>query len=126
MAIRRVQENSAQQDGDLVFDAHRHTPVQIARWTEQRTSVTFTGTSARLTLPSGSLLVEISASENCFLNFGNGSVNATAVIATDESRLFLAGVQNVVVPIDGSGDPFTHVAVIQQTVAGLIQVEQVE
>ncbi len=126
MAIRRVQEDSGQQDGDLVFDTHRHTPVQIARWTEQRVSVTFTGTSARLTIPSGAVLIEISASENCFLNFGNGSVDASSTIATDGSRLFLAGVQNVVVPLDGSGDPFTHVAVIQQTVAGLIQVEQVE
>ncbi len=125
MAVKRVKEN-AELDGDLVFETHRHTPLQVTRWTEQRTSVTFTATSARLTLPAGSLIVEISCTENCYLNFGGASVDATAAIAIDESRIFLAGVQNVVVPLDGSGDPFTHLAVIQHTVSGLIQVEEVE
>lgn len=125
MAVRRVKENAGQIDGDIAFDTHRHTPLQVTRWSEQRVGVTFTGSNQIMEiLPTGAILVELTATENCFINFGGSSVIATATIAVNESRLFLAGVQVVPVPLDGSGVPFTHVAVIQQGTAGILQVEE--
>jgi len=124
MALRRVQEGS-EIDGDIAFDAHRHTPLQLPRWSEQRVGTVFTGTSQTLTLPTDALVLEITCTENCYLNFGTTGVAATAVIASDASRLFLAGVQMIIVPIDGSGDPFTHVGVIQESTSGIIQIEEV-
>ena len=100
------------------------TPLQVPRWTEQRESVTTSGASQRLTLPTGASLIEISAQEAAYLNFGDNTVDASAVIANGESRLFLAGVQVVPVPLDSSGDPQTHVAVLQESVAGIFQVEE--
>ena len=124
MSVHRVKEGS-ELDGDIVFETHRHTPLQVTRWSEQRVGVTFTASNQIMEiLPVGAILVELTATENCFINFGGGSVVATAAIAVDESRLFLAGVQVVPVPLDGSGDPFTHVAVIQQSVSGVLQVEE--
>ena len=103
------------------------TPLQVTRWTEQRAFVDFDGTTDRLIIPVGAEIIELSATENCFIHFGDVTVNATAVIATDGSRLFLAGVQVVPVPLDSSGDLFTHVAVIEAVLAtpGTLQVEQV-
>ncbi len=125
MAVRRVQEGS-EIDGDLAFDTHQHTPLQITRWTEKRVFAVFTGTSQALVIPVDAVAVELTATENCYINFGGSSVEATSTIATDGSRLYLAGVQVIPVPLDGSGDPFTHIAVIQHTVSGILQVEEVE
>lgn len=124
MALDRVQEDG-EIDGEIVFRTHRHTPLQLPRWSGQRVGVVFTGTSQTLTLPAGALVIEVACTENCYLNFGLTGVNATTVIANDASRLFMAGVQMVIVPIDGSGDPFTHVGVIQATTSGTIQIEEV-
>ncbi len=122
--LRRIKEGE-ELDGDICFNVHRHVPLQVTRWSEQRIGATFTGTSQTLTLPTGAVIIELSCTEDCYLNFGAGGVTATPVIATDESRLFLAGVQVIVVPLDGAGDPFTHVGVIQSTAAGIIQIEEV-
>ena len=59
--------------------------------------------------------------------FGDGTVVATATIGNDASRLFLAGVQIVPVPIDGGTQlPFTHMSVIEAASAGVFQVEKVD
>ena len=109
-----------------VFPASGNVPLQVVRWTEQRTSIVLGGASVRVTLPAGSEVIELTATENCFINFGDNTVDATAVIATDGSRLFLAGVQVVPVPIDPATDePYTHVAAIQDATAGILQIEQV-
>jgi hypothetical protein len=101
------------------------TPLQVARWSGQRESVTSSGTSQRITLPTGADLIEISAAEAVYLNFGGGAVDATSSIADDGSRLFLAGVQVVPVPLDpATSIPYTHVAVLQVATAGLLQVEE--
>ena len=99
-------------------------PLQVARWTEQRASVATGPSSARVTIPAGAEIVELTASESCYINFGGSGVDASSVIASDGSRLFLAGVQAIVVPLDGSGVPFTHVAAIRQSTSGIFQVEQ--
>ncbi len=101
------------------------TPLQVARWSGQRESVTTTASSQRITLPAGADLIEISAAEAVFLNFGDDAVDASSTIADDGSRLFLAGVQVAPVPLDpATGTPYTHVAVLQVATAGLLQVEE--
>ena len=118
MAINRDEQT------DTHVFPEQSVPLQVARWTEQRESVTTSGASQRITLPVGSSLIELTAIEAVFINFGDVTVDASSVIADDGSRLFLAGVQVVPVPLDSSGDPYTHLAVIQQSVAGIFQVEQ--
>lgn len=125
MAVRRVQEGS-EDDGDIVFDAHRHAPLQITRWTERRIAATFTSSNQALLIPSGAIVIELTATENCYINFGGSGAVASSAIATDGSRLFLAGVQTIVVPLDTGIVPFTHIAVIQHTVAGILQIEEVQ
>lgn len=124
MPVRR-QTEGAGDGGDIVFDTHQHTPLQITRWTEQRIGATFTGSNQALLIPVGAIVIELSATENCFINFGDSGAVATSTIANDGSRLFLAGVQVIVVPLDGDV-PFTHIAVIQQAAAGILQIEEVE
>ena len=100
-------------------------PLQITRWSGQRESVTSSASSQRITLPTGADLIEISAAEAVFLNFGDNAVDATSTIADDGSRLFLAGVQVAPVPFDpATGIPYTHVAVLQVATAGLLQIEE--
>lgn len=113
--------------GDYVFGVKSSVPLQVTKWTGQRVGVT-TGAAAQLiVLPIGTELVEITATENVYVAFGDGTVVATATIGNDASRLFLAGVQIVPVPIDGGTQlPFTHMSVIEAASAGVFQVEKVD
>ena len=101
-------------------------PLQVVRWTGKRAAVSFDGTSKDIVIPAGSILVEMSATENCYINFGTGSApTATSTIADDGSRLFLAGVQVIPVPIDSATDaPYTHIGVLQESITGILQVEE--
>lgn len=101
-------------------------PLQIVRFSGKRVGGAFTGSSTPFTLPTGSTIVEITATENCYLEFGSGAPVAEATIADDLSRLFLAGVQTVVVPLDGSNVPYTKCAVISAGTDGVIQFEKCE
>lgn len=114
--------------GDYVFGVKSSIPLQVTRWTERRAAVSFNGVTDRITLPVGAQLIELTATENCYLNFGDVTVDATTVIASDGSRLYLAGVQVVPVPIDVGGTdlPFTHLAVIRESVDGVLQAEEVK
>ena len=119
MAIERNKQSSSH-----VYPESQ-TPLQVARWSGQRESKTTTGSSQRITLPSGADLIEISAAEAVYMNFGGSGVTATSTIADDASRLFLAGVQVVPVPLDpATGDPYTHVAVLEVATGGLLQIEE--
>lgn len=121
MSLRRDTDNE-----DYVFGVKSSTPLQVTRWTGNRVGVT-TGAAAQLiALPAGTELIEITATENAYVAFGDGTVVATqAVDAT--SRLFLAGVQIVPVPIDsGTMLPYTHMSVIEAASAGVFQVEKVD
>ncbi len=102
------------------------TPLQLVKWSERRVSITFTGSTQRVVIPSGALIVELTATESCYINFGDDTVAADSTIATDGSRLYLAGVQMVPVPLNSVGVPFTHIAAIQRTVAGILQIEEVD
>lgn len=101
-------------------------PLQVALWTAQRAFVNFTGASARVVLPAGSEIVELTATENCYIAFGDVTVAADTVIANDASRLFLAGVQAIVVPLDANGAPYTYVAALEAVgaVNGILQAEK--
>ena len=108
------------------FPYQNGTPLQVVRWSGKRVGGAFGGTSARFTLPIGAFLIELSATANCYVAFGGSAVDAVASIADDASRLFLTGVQVIPVPLDGSGDLYTHIAVIQASEGvGVLQVEKV-
>ncbi len=110
----------------LVFPASENVPLQVVRWSEQRDSISFTGSTARVELPAGSDVIELTANENCYINFGDVTVDASSTIASDGSRLYLAGVQVVPVPIDPNTDEaYTHIAAIQETTVGILQIEKV-
>lgn len=113
---------------EYVFQTHRMQPLQVTRWTEKRIAIGFNVSSQRILIPAGAVLVEITATENCFINFGDVTVDASSTIATDGSRLFLAGVQIVPVPLDAEDPrvPFTYVAVLAEAADGTLQVEEVE
>lgn len=100
------------------------TPLQVVTWSGSRDSIALAATSARVALPTGSKLIEISASENAYIAFGDNTVTASSTIGAT-SRLFVAGVQIVPVPLDSSGDPHTHIAAIQEASGGILQVERV-
>jgi len=101
------------------------TPLQVVRWAGERVFTAVTVTSAALVLPS-TTLIEICATENCYIRFGTGAPTASSSVANDTNRLFVAGVQIVPVPIDpATDDPYTHIAVIRETTDGLFQVESV-
>ena len=102
------------------------TPVQILKWTGLRTSITTGGTSARVALPTGAEIIELAAIEDCYIAFGDNTIDASTTIADNGSRLFIAGVQQVPVPIDpATGEPYTHIAAIQRATAGILQIEKV-
>lgn len=113
---------------EYVFETHRHRPLQVTRWSEKRIAIGFNSTSQRILIPVDAVLVELTATENCYINFGDVTVDATSTVATDESRLFLAGVQIVPVPLDTQNPrvPFTYVAVISEAADGVLQVEELE
>jgi len=123
MSIKRLAPTD-----EYIFETHRHQPLQITRWSENRVATAFSAITARLTIPADAVLVEIVASENCFINFGDNTVEATTTIASDGSRLFLAGTQIVPVPLDAQDPrvPFTHVAVVAEAADGVLQVEELE
>ncbi len=113
---------------EYVFETHRHQPLQVTRWSEKRVAIGFNSGSQRITIPANAVLIEITATENCFINFGDNTVVASSTVATDGSRLFLGGVQIVPVPLDGETPrvPYTHVAVISEAADGSLQVEELE
>ncbi len=123
MSIKRLAATD-----EYIFETHRHQPLQVTRWSEKRIALGFNATTARILIPAGAVLIEISATENCFINFGDVTVEATASIATDGSRLFMAGVQIVPVPLDAQDPrvPFTYVAVLAEASDGTFQVEELE
>lgn len=102
---------------------NRETPLQVALWTDNIEQATTGAASARITLPAGATLLEIRCTENVYLKFGDNTV----VAATDDtSHLFIAGSQVVPVPLDSNGDVYTHVAHIQESAAGTLQVAELE
>lgn len=114
-----------EQTGDIVFGSENGVPLQITEWSEQRAFINFSDPSVRVVIPNNAELIEITATENVYINFGDNTVDASTTIASDGSRLFLAGVQVVVVPLDSSGVPFTDVAAFTAGVDGILQIEEV-
>ncbi len=122
MAIDR----DTQGDALVIPTAKGNEALQVTRWTGQREFKTTSVTSQLITLPTGSKVIEITAVADVFINFGDGTPVASSTIASDGSRLLLAGVQVIPVPINpATGNEYLKVAVIQSTAAGIFQVEQV-
>ena len=115
---------SKSSEGEHVFI--RRSALQVPAWSGARVSGVIAATTARLVIPAGSTLIEITALVDVYLNFGNAAIVATSTIEVDGSRLFPIGVRTVVVPEDNSGVPFTHMAFIEAVANGdsVIQVEQ--
>ena len=95
----------------LLVDSNGN-PVQLFTPSAVRSQVATAGaaSTAATALPTGtgtlSTVVEIRATENCYINFGNGSVSASAA---STSQLFPAGEKMQKVPATA-----THFAVIRQ------------
>ena len=122
MAIDR----ETQSDALVIPTEGKDEVLQITRWSGQREFKTTSGSSQLITLPVGSKIIEITAVEDVYVNFGDGTPVASSTIADDASRLLLKGVQVIPVPINPStGDEYLKVAVIQVDTAGIFQVEQV-
>lgn len=113
---------SKNNDGEHTFV--RRSALQVPAWSEKRVGGTLAVATDRFVLPTGATLIELSVTEDSFINFGDVTVDASSVIADDDSRLFMAGVQIVVVPEDNDGVPFTHLAFIRVATNGIIQAEK--
>ncbi len=111
-------------DGEFVF--LRRSALQI-KTGGNRIGGTIAVASARVVIPVGSKLVEITALVDVYIRFGDGSVVATSTIGNDgaNSKLFAAGVQIIEVP-DISDTLATNLAFIEAAAGedSVIQVEQ--
>jgi len=77
-----------------------------------QTSVASGAASDRVTLPTGARVYRFHCDQACYINFGDNTV-----VATSSNMPFDAGVEILGVP-----EPHTHVAVIQNTLAGTLTV----
>ncbi len=110
----------------LIISTAGGLPLQITRWSGQRVGLTTTASAQLIVLPVGAVCIELTAVQNIFLTFGDDSVVTTKVIENDGARLYLAGVQVLPIPLDpATGEVFTHVSVISDTIPGIVQIEQV-
>lgn len=122
MSLKRDVQNE-----DYVFGSKSSVPLQVTRWTGQRVAVTTSAVAELIQLPTDAELIEITATENVYVAFGDGTVVATQSVGNDASRLFLAGVQIIPVPIDSGSDlPFAFMSVIEESSPGVFQAEEVD
>jgi len=114
--------DKATAEGEFVFD--RRSALQI-KTGANRIGGSVIVTTARLVIPSGAKLIEISVTTDCYIMFGDVTVDATSTIGNDgtNSKLFMSGVQIIEVPVI-AGVLQTHMAFIRSTADGVIQVEQ--
>ena len=122
MAIKR----DGQGDSCVISGSFGNEPLQVTRWSGQRSSLTTSPTSARLVIPANATVIELTCTQDCFMAFGDVTVDAVAVVANDASRFFLAGLHVFPTPIDPATDiPYTHVAFINDKIPAFVQIEQV-
>ena len=99
-------------------------PLPVARWSGSRVNISFTSSSANVQLPTDSDIIELACTEHCYINFGVD--NTVVASSASTSKLFIAGVQVVPVPLNPStGQPYTWMAAIQVTNPGVLQAEKV-
>ena len=99
----------------LVFD--NGSKPSYAHGDGTRVNLASGAASANAAIPAGARVVKVTATENCWLNFGTSGVTASAA---NTSILFLAGVDIIYLP-----STVTHVAAIQFATAGTVQLERV-
>ncbi len=114
--------DKATDEGEFVYT--RRSALQI-KTGSNRVGDDVDGTTDRIALPTGAKLIELSSTADCYIMFGDVTVDATATIGNDgvNSKLFMAGVQIVEVPTI-SGVLAAYIAYIQVSAAGFIQAEQ--
>lgn len=88
-------------------------PIQALSLSGSRAQASITSSSSRVALPAG-FVFRVSATADCYILFGNSGVTATADASSD---LFPAGVEILVLPAGA-----THIACIQATTAGVLQI----
>ena len=110
----------------FLFPFAGRSPLQVVRWTGDRVSVAAGTATANVQLPANAQLIELSATENCYIAFGaDNSIEATNSIGA-VSRLFMAGVQVVPVPLDPDGNLYTWIAALRAGASdGILQIERV-
>lgn len=118
-------DRDLQTDALIIATAKGNTPLQVVRWSGARQAVVSSASSKVIPLPAGLEGMEISAVEDVYISFGgDDTIVASSTIASDGSRLFLAGVQVVPVPINPvTAAPYTFMAVIRKSTDGIFQVE---
>ncbi len=111
-------------DKPFIFPASGNTPLQVTKWTGSRIGMSVIITTVRILIPAGATVIEIASTENCYIAFGDVTVDATSTIGAVR-RLFMAGVQVAPVPLDSAGVPHTYLAAIRLASDGVLQVERV-
>lgn len=76
-------------------------------------TITVGAASARVAIPAGALVVRLAATVNCYYKWGDNTVTAAA-----GDRIMIAGVEMKAVP-----EGVTHIAAIQVTTAGLLEID---
>lgn len=111
----------AHQLRDAVYSAQRGA-FPVARLTQERANITVAAASANVALPAGSTLIRLTATNDCYVQFG--SDDTVAAVATD--MLFLKGTEVMFVPAVSDTDPtpMTWIAALQVAAGGTLQVER--
>lgn len=108
-----------------VVRAIKGEPLPIYEGTGTRVNATATATAtAAAGLPgTGTKLVEIRATDAIWIKFGTGSVAADT---TSASILWTPGSAPLVIPLDGSNDPYTHFSCMRVGSSDVpVQIEQI-
>lgn len=110
------------------FGESKDAVVPVLRPSGVRVQVATAGASstAATALPTGARVIEVVlvGDVDAYINFGG---DAVAAVADATSKLFVAGEKTMAVPLDASGVPYTHFAVIRrQSTNVLVQIERMD
>lgn len=97
--------------------------MPVGRLSQQRANITVAGASDRVALPAGATLIRLTATNDCYVQFGDNTVTA------DNTRMiFLKGTEVMFVPAKSATDrsAMTHIAALQVATGGTLQVEMLE
>lgn len=98
-------------------------PIYEGTGTRVNATATATATAAASIPGTGTKIVEIRATDAVWIKFGTGSVAADT---TSASILWTPGSAPLVVPLDGSSDPYTHFSCMRVGAADVpVQLEQI-
>jgi len=96
---------------------------QIIRWGQEKILLEALSSAAVAQAIPSTFLAEVRATAPVYIRFGDETVEATQ---DNDSHLFPAGVQTIIIPVDEDGQRYTHVSVVRAGAAdGIVQICQV-